>query len=101
VTGVLGEERAWARSWRDTNALAQTSLGEKKSGTSQSLRDCTRDEAASDSKSRRVTRVQRSIVPHVSSIDDLAAFAGGGNQSAMRICHDGRRFIRPTADNSG
>jgi hypothetical protein len=73
---VLGEERAWARSWRDTNALAQTSLGEKKNGPSQSLRDCTRDEAASDSKSRRVTGVQRSLVPHVSSSDDLAAFAG-------------------------
>jgi hypothetical protein len=46
VTGVLGEERAWARSWRDTNRPAQTSLGEKKQRLSQSLRDCTRDEAA-------------------------------------------------------
>lgn len=76
MTGVLGEKRAWARSWRDTNRPAQTSLGEKKSGTSQSLRDCTRDATASDSKSRRVTRVLRSLVAHVSSTGDRAAFAG-------------------------
>jgi hypothetical protein len=59
VTGVLGEERAWARSWRDTNRLAQTSLGEEKERPPQSLRDCTRDEAASESTLAGVPRVQR------------------------------------------
>jgi len=56
--------------------LAQTSLGEKTSGTSQALGDCTRDEAASDSKSHCVAREQHSLVFRVSPIGALAAFAG-------------------------
>jgi hypothetical protein len=76
VTGVGEKSAREARSWRDTNAFAQTSLDEKKSDTRMHSAIARAMKGESDSKSPCATRALSSLVHRVSSIDDLPAFAG-------------------------